>query len=107
MDSVSTPRDILAANLRRLMGHGLPAGETVSVRAWAQGKGLDVKLIERTLKKMNAPTVDSLQSIADACGVKPWHLLYEDFDPAALPEQPISAEDRALIQRLRHLLDKV
>jgi transcriptional regulator with XRE-family HTH domain len=80
-------------------------GATLSVRAWAQGKGLDVRMIDRLLKSENAVTLDNLERIAEACGVKPWHLLLEDFDPTGpVPEAPISEEERAMLRKLRRLL---
>lgn len=35
-------------------------------------------------------TLDSLEKIADACGLKAWHLLLEDFDPAAPPSRRLT-----------------
>ena len=95
----SSSRDILARNLRRLI-----AADELSVRAWAMGKGLDVRLIDRLTKGQHAVTLDNLEKIASACGLKPWHLLLEDFEPGSTPDAPISAEDRALLTRLRALL---
>ena len=99
-----TPRDILAANVRRLLERDTPPGQKLSLRAWALGKGLDVKLIERITKNSHAVTLEKLTEIADACGVKPWQLLLEDFDPLAAAAPPLSAEDRALLTRLRRML---
>lgn len=93
-------RAILAANLRKLIDHATPEGEKTSVRGWALARGLDVRLIDRLVKGENAVTLDSLEKIADACGLKPWHLLYEDFDPAKPPAEPISADDLAAIRRV-------
>jgi hypothetical protein len=100
----SLSRAILAANLRRLIERATPPGERVSVRAWALGKGLDVRMIDRLVKGQHAVTLDSLEKIADACGLKAWHLLLEDFDPAGPPDAPITSEDRALLTKLRRLL---
>lgn len=97
---MTTLRDILAANLRRLI-----AKDSDSVRAWALARELDVRLIDRLSKGQHAVTLDKLDEIAAACGLKPWHLLVEGLDPAAPPDQPISAEDQAMISKLRRLLD--
>lgn len=103
---MATPdsRAILATNLRRMIGAHAPAGTRPSVRAWALSKGLDVRMIDRLTKGEHAITLDKLQEIADACGLKPWQLLLEDLDPAAPPDAPISEDERKLLKRLRHLL---
>jgi hypothetical protein len=97
-------RAILASNLRRMIERATPAGERVSVRAWALGKDLDVRMIDRLVKGQHAVTLDSLEKIASACGLQPWHLLVEDMDPSATPEPPITPEDRAMLTKLRRLL---
>lgn len=81
-----------------------PSGNKVSVRAWALGKDLDVRMIDRLVKGQHAVTLDTLEKIADACGLKPWHLLLEDLDPAGPPDAPITAEDRAMLGKLKRLL---
>jgi transcriptional regulator with XRE-family HTH domain len=98
-------RLILARNLNKLIDAATPPGDKRSVRAWAMSKGLDVRMIDRLAKGQHAVTLDKLEQIAEACGLKPWHLLYEDLDPHALPDAPISAEDRALLHKLRKLLN--
>lgn len=99
MDAQKT-RAILANNVRRLI-----AKEQTSVRAWALARELDVKLIDRLVKAENAVTLDKLAEIAEACGLQPWQLLIEDFDPVEPPSMPISEEERKTIQRLRRILD--
>lgn len=74
------------------------------MRAWAQGKGLDVRMIDRLVKGQHAVTLDNLEKIADACGLKPWHLLLEDLDATKPPEATVTEEDRALLRKLRQLL---
>ena len=100
------PRAILARNLLRMIESATAAGERVSVRAWAISKGLNVRMIDRLTKKQHAITLDKLQEIADACGLQAWHLLIDDLDPAHPPDPTVSAEDRALLARLRNLLSK-
>lgn len=99
-------RGTLARNLRRLIEADLKPGERYSVRAWALGKGLDVRLIDRMTKGSNSVTLDKLQAVADACGLKPWHLLVEDLDPREIPDAPISHDERQMLRRLRRLLDE-
>lgn len=98
-------RAILAANLRRLIESATPAGQRPSVRAWALGKGLDVRLIDRLTKEQHAVTLDKLDEIAAACGLQTWQLLLENFDPAAPADAPVTSEDKALLKKLRRLLD--
>lgn len=95
------PRDILAANLRRMI-----QAEDLSLRAWALARGLDVRMIDRLSKGENSVTLDKIDEIATACGLKPWQLLLEDLDHKAPPNAPISQADRDLLGRLRNLLDK-
>lgn len=97
-------RAILAANLRRMIELDTQRGVKPSVRAWALGKGLEVRMIDRLVKGQHAVTLDKLEDIAAACGVKPWHLLFEDMNPADLPAAPISDEERAMLAKLRRLL---
>ena len=81
-----------------------PPGERPSVRAWALGKELDVRMIDRLTKGQHAVTLDNLDKIAKACGLEAWHLLIEDLDPLSPPDAPISEEDRAMLRKLRRLL---
>lgn len=93
-------RATLGANLKRLIAY---SGK--SVRAWALARELDVKMIDRLTKGEHAVTLDKLGQIAAACGLKPWQLLLEDFDPTSPPDAPITDEERRMLQRLRKLLD--
>ena len=97
-------RAILAANLRRRIEADVPKGGRMSIRAWATGKGLDVRLIDRLVKGQHAVTLDNLEKIAEACGLKPWHLLIEDLEPGTTPDAPITEEERAMLRKLRRLL---
>lgn len=101
--ALTTTRDILAQNIRRQIEHDLLEGEKFSVRGWALGKGLDVKLVKRMLKNHNAVTLGKLQQVADACGCQPWHLLLDTFEPGQAPDAPLSADDRAMLERLRRM----
>lgn len=92
-------RDILAANMRRLIDR-----EQVSVRAWAMARGLDVRLIDRLSKGQNAVTLDKLDEIATACGLQAWQLLLDGLDPDSPPAMPISAEESDMLSKLRRLL---
>ena len=91
-----TPRDILAANIQKLIG-------TDSVRGWALARGLDVRLIDRIKKGGNA-TLESIDEIAKACGVPAWHLLLPDFEPGTKIETPVTESERQLLERLKKLL---
>lgn len=100
-----TPRATLAANLRQMIAAATPKGAKPSVRAWAIGKGLDVRLVDRLVKGQHAVTLDKLEEVATACGLKPWHLLFDGLDPANPPSDPITDEERAMLKKLRRLLD--
>lgn len=102
--SYPDPRSILAANMRRIIGASQPPGAKLNVSAWANQKDLDVKLIERMTKASHAVTIDTLQKVAEACGLQPWQLLVEDMNPADPGMAPISESERALLKRLRGLL---
>lgn len=104
MDKAPIARAILARNLRRMIERATPEGERPSVRNWALGKGLDVRMIDRLTKEQHAVTLDKLEEIAQACGLKPWHLLIEDLDPAHPPDPSVSEEERQLLRRLKNLL---
>ena len=97
-------RATLAANLRRMIDADTPNGARPSIRAWATARGLNVRMIDRLVKGQHAVTLDKLEEIAAACGVKTWHLLLDDLDPSALPDAPISEEERTMLRRLRRLL---
>ena len=97
-------REILASNLRRIIDADTPPGVKPSVRAWAMGRKLDVRMIDRLVKGENAVTLDKLAEIAEACGMKPWHLLLPDLEPHSNPENPITEEERKMLSRLRKLL---
>jgi hypothetical protein len=100
------PRDILARNIRRQIDHDTPKGSKASVRGWALGKGLEVKLVERLVKNSHAVTLDSLQTVAEACGLQAWHLLLENFAPGESLDAPVTEEDRKMLRKLRRLLDE-
>lgn len=101
----ATLRGILARNLGLLIDAATPNGARRSVRAWALGRGLDVRLIDRLLKGQHAVTLDKLDEIAEACGVKPWHLLLDNFQPGEPADAPMTDAERAMLRRLRALLD--
>lgn len=98
--SETISRAILADNLRRMIdrsGH--------SVRAWALERELDVKLIDRLTKGAHGVTLDKLEEVAAACGLQSWMLLIPNLDADSPPDAPISESDRAMLARLRRLLD--
>lgn len=99
------PRETLAANINRLIDRDTPPGERRSVLGWARQKGLDVKLIERMAKGLHSVTIDKIDEVAQACGLQAWQLLLEDLDPSSPPDAPISEEERAMLRKLRRLLD--
>lgn len=99
-------RAILASNLRRRIDADAKPGERTSIRAWALGKGLDVRMIDRLVKGQHAVTIDSLERIAEALGLEAWHLLLEDLPTSSVPDAPITDTERQMLRRLRRLLDE-
>ncbi len=102
--TISPLRGTLARNLRKKIEHDLGAGSKFSVRAWALGKDLDVRLIDRLIKGQHAVTLDNIDKVAKACSLQAWQLLLTDMDPAAPADAPISEADRAMLSKLRRLL---
>lgn len=99
-------RAVLSENLCRMIEAQTPRGARPSIRAWAMSKGLDVRLITRLVKKQNAVTLDTLQELAEALELEPWHLLLPDLEPGTTPAPPITEAERKLLSRLRDILDK-
>lgn len=103
----ATLRDILAQNLRRMIERDAEKrGDRYSVRAWAQARELDVRMIDRLTKGEHAVTLDKLDDIASACGIEAWQLLVDGLDADSPPAAKVTEEDRALLSRLRKLLDQ-
>lgn len=103
MENTSS-RDVLGKNLWKLVEADARPDGKPSIRGWAMRRGLDVRLIDRLVKGKHAVTLDNLEKIAEACNLKPWHLLLEDFEPGTEVDVPISKEDRAMLRKLRKLL---
>ena len=99
-------RTVLAANLLAMIEHDSPKGERLSVRAWANQKDLNVRMIDRLTKGQHAVTLDKLEAIAKACNLQPWQLLVPDLNPATPPGAAFSSEDRAMLDRLKTLLSR-
>ena len=104
--AAAATRDILADNLRRLIARDARPGERLSIRAWAMGRGLDVRLIDRLTKRKHAVTLDKLEELAAAVNMEPWQLLFPDLDPSSPPDAPISNDERQVLARLRRLLSE-
>lgn len=97
--NADTPRDILARNVRKMIDK-----QGLSVRAWAMGKGLDVRLIDRLVKGEHAVTLDTVDKIAAACDVPAWQLLLPDFEPGAQIDAPLTDGEKDMLRRLKSLL---
>ncbi|MEY4906709.1 MAG: hypothetical protein RL260_427 [Pseudomonadota bacterium] len=100
------PRETLAANLNALINSDTLPGERRSVRAWSMRKGLDVKLIDRMTKGEHSVTIDKLQEVATALGVKAWQLLLDDFDPAHPAPTLITEQERVMLDRLKTMFSR-
>ena len=65
-------REVLARNLREIRGEQ-------SRLAFARNHGIDVKVVERSEKPdLPAPSVETLQRLAEAIERAPWQLLHPD-----------------------------
>lgn len=104
MSDSTEARSVLARNIRRLIERDAGPAGRLSVRAWALSRGLDVRLIDRLTKGEHATTLDNLEKVAQACGLKVWQLLYDELDPADPPATQITEQDRETIRKLRRLL---
>jgi transcriptional regulator with XRE-family HTH domain len=68
----------------------------------AARSGLGQTSIGRILRKEAGATVDSLDLIARAFGIEPWHLLVPNFDPARLPKSLTLADrEYELLEKMR------
>lgn len=94
-----TPRATLAANLRQMIAAATPKGAKPSVRAWAIGKGLDLA------HGVELAEADRARLMRCAGRIAYLHLLFDGLDPANPPSDPITDEERAMLKRLRRLLD--
>lgn len=95
----SRARQTLADNINRLVDHHCH-GKRRSVRAWALAQGIDPKVAHRALGETGA-TVETLQMIADALDIEPWHLLYPGLAPGKIPVPPtVSPRTMAIAKAL-------
>lgn len=74
------PRDILAANLNRLMEH-----KQLSQHGVRRLSGLTQTTVGRITRAEHGASVDTLEPLGRALGYEPWMLLYPDLDPEGPP----------------------
>lgn len=102
-------RNVIAANVKKLIDAASVRGVRSSIRSWSLSKGLDVRTIDRLVKGEHAINIDKLDEVARACGLQAWQLLREDFEPpqadapAASPPA-LNEVDRLLLERLERIL---
>lgn len=101
MDKIS--RRILADNITRMIDK---SGGPIrgKVRGWALDNKLDVRKIDRLVKKEYATTVDTLDEIAAAIGCQPWQLLVPNMTPDNLPLLVMSDTERELYKKISDLI---
>lgn len=78
---IPKPRESLIKNLRFLMRREGLSEERLATRA-----GVAQKTINKILNNQSAPTLDTVDKIAEAFGINLWHLVMP-----ALPEELISS----------------
>lgn len=74
------PREILAANLTRIMEH-----KQLGHHGVRRATGVPQTTIGRIIRQETAAGVDLLEPIAHGLGFEPWMLLYPDLDPEGPP----------------------
>lgn len=100
------PRDVLAANLRKLMA-AAPGLSRLPEVVEASSGALTNGTLDRVRRATHATSIDTLETIAEVFGVEPWHLLVPTLhvetakDQArakvkvsGLPEWPFARVDR-------------
>lgn len=117
MPNIEHEREVIAANLQRLMDYARdhPHDCTWPASRKALAKYLDEQhertgatkvvrsTIQRALKGVNAPGVDSLGAIARAYGLQAWHLLIPDLDPENPPVVSVTETERLLWARIHEI----
>jgi hypothetical protein len=75
-NSAMRPRDVLAANLKKLMA-GMPELSTFTQITKAGGGSNGT--LDRIRRKTTGTSVDNLEPLADVYGLEPWQLLLESL----------------------------
>jgi len=99
MAKIRSSRDVIARNLSNLMEVTPHLNSQPKVAARS---GLGQTSIGRILRKEAGATIDSLDLIARAFGVEPWHLLVPNLDPARLPKSlTLADKEYELLAKMR------
>jgi transcriptional regulator with XRE-family HTH domain len=94
---------VLAANVRSLMQAHKELGSNPKL---GKKTGLGASGISRLINGQNA-TLGSVERVARAFNVEPWHLLVPGFDPKRLPTlSPVSEGELALYARIAQAVAK-
>jgi transcriptional regulator with XRE-family HTH domain len=101
------PREILAANLTRIMEH-----RELGQHGLKRLSGLPQVTIGRIMRGDTAAQVDTLEPLARALGFEPWMLLYPDLDPEDAPSVGGRGKTKfsfspAAMERLLRLFDSL
>lgn len=94
------PREILAANLKRLKDARPDLGTLKKITDRSNGRLSNGKL-GRIVAASHTTDIDTLADLAQVFGLEPWHLLVEDLDLRALP----AADSSALIKKIESLVN--
>lgn len=98
------PNQTVAANLRALMLHaGMANKGEPNQSELARASGADQRTVGRILSRNQSPTVEMLETIARAFGLRAWQLLIPDLDPANPPVVVMSEAERQFYRRLEEL----
>lgn len=71
--------------------------------ALAEKAKVDQKTIWRIRNRQQSPTLDVLESVAQAFGLHAWHLLIPDIDPNNPPVCAMSRAEREFYRKVREL----
>jgi len=93
-DMQPNTRKTLAENMRRIIGER-------SQSSWADERGIDKKIIQRAISARHATTIDTLDALASATGLRPWQLLVPGLDPANPPVHCMTQTERDLYAKIR------
>jgi transcriptional regulator with XRE-family HTH domain len=94
-------------NLTALMRatKGLPNDKDLSSNPRLDNKvKLGTSALSRIRNGVGNPTLSTIEALAKAFGVEPWHLMVPGFDPKHLPTlQPLSERERQLYARFKQV----
>lgn len=104
--------EVLASNVKALMGARHLKQTTVSKNATARGRTIDQRTVGRVCNAEFPAQVSTIEALAIGIGVEAWQLLVPDLDPRALPRPApahpdLSASELEQVERVLGELEKL